>query len=116
MEVADTSQWVLSAIPSLEIGADIALNAKDKLRAYLRGEVSFANKDDVYIDATFAGASPLDGTFRNYSGISSVTRSVIAGAAIYSSDNSAFVSAGYQGDWGDALRSHSANLSFGFRF
>lgn len=116
LEMADTSQWVMSATPSLEVGADIALNAKDKIRAYLRGEVSFSNADDVYIDGTFAGASPLDGTFRNYSGISEMTSSVIAGAVIYSTDNSAFVSAGYQGSWGDDLRSHSANVNFGFRF
>ncbi|WP_157973462.1 autotransporter outer membrane beta-barrel domain-containing protein [Tropicimonas sp. IMCC34043] len=112
----ETGQWVLSATPSVEIGSDMKVNATDRLRGFLRGAVAFSDVDDVYIDATFAGASSSDGYFRNYSGISDQTRSLSAGLVLYSSDNSAYMSVAYQGIWDDQLSGQTATVNFGFRF
>jgi hypothetical protein len=117
LELGDTSEWVLFATPSLEVGADIELdNDNRRLRSYLRGSVSVSNTDKVYIDSTFAGASGSDGTFRNYSGVSDKTRTLNAGLTLYENDNSAYLNIDYQRQWGDDLQDHRANINFGIRF
>ncbi|MCF3973213.1 autotransporter outer membrane beta-barrel domain-containing protein [Paracoccus salsus] len=116
LELKKTSQWVLSATPSVEIGADMQVDDRNRMRAYLRGEMTFANADDVYVNAAFPGTSPEDGTFRNYSQISDRTRRLKAGVTFYSDDNTGYMSVGYQGEWGRDTVGHTASLSFGMRF
>lgn len=108
---------MLSATPSVEIGTDIGTDDRTRMRAYLRGEMTFANTDEVFVNATFNGASAADGTFRNYSEISDRTRRLLAGMTFYDEDGSSYMSVGYQGEWGrKGTVGHTAGLSFGMRF
>ena len=117
LELKKTSQWVLSATPSVELGTDIATDGQNRMRAYLRGEMTFSNADDVYVNATFPGADPSDGTFRNYSQISDRTRRLKAGMTFYGKDGDGYMNVGYQGEWGrQGTVGHTASLSFGMRF
>ncbi|WP_411958428.1 hypothetical protein [Paracoccus homiensis] len=117
LDLKKTSQWVLSATPSVEIGTDIGTDDRTRMRAYLRGEMTFANTDEVFVNATFNGASAADGTFRNYSEISDRTRRLLAGMTFYDEDGSSYLSVGYQGEWGrKGTVGHTAGLSFGMRF
>ena len=116
LELRDTGQWVLSATPSLELGVDLLTDSELRMQAYLRGEVSFANKDDIYVNATFAGASLSDGTFRNYSEIGDVTRRLDAGLTISDKDETTRATFGYQGQWSKDTVGHAGSVSFAIRF
>ena len=116
LELRGTSQWVLSATPYLEVGVDMQAETATPVRAFLRGEVSFTNTDDIFVNATFPGADAADGTFRNYSRISDRTRRLTGGMTFYNKDNSAYMSVGYQGEWGRDTVGHTASLGFGMRF
>ena len=102
--------------PSLELGTDVALSGNNRLRAFLRGDITLANTKDVFVDATFNGADFSDGTFRNYGLIGDNIRSLAAGATIYSNDNRMYFSIGYRGDWADSLKGNVGTIDFGIRF
>ena len=106
----------LSATPSLEFGTDVEADANTRMRAYLRGEMTFSNADDIHVNAAFPGTSASDGVFRNYSDFSDRTRRLKAGVTFYAEDNSGYMNIGYQGEWGRDSMGHAASLSFGMRF
>ncbi|ASV83762.1 sperm-activating peptides family [Ochrobactrum quorumnocens] len=116
LQLDSTDQWVLSATPSLEVGVETAITSSLMMQAYLRGEVSFANKDDVYINATFAGASVSDGTFRNYSQFGDVTGRLDTGLTFYDTAKTTRLTVGYQGQWSEKTVGHTATVSLGLRF
>jgi hypothetical protein len=116
LQLRNTGQWLLSATPSLEMGLDLQSSDTMRMEAYLRGEVSLTNKDDVFVNATFAGASQADGVYRNYSAIGDVTGRVNAGLTFSDSDNTIRATVGYQGQWSKDTVGHAASASFGFRF
>ena len=116
LELDSTGQWVLSATPSLEVGVEASITSSLMMQAYLRGEVSFANKDDVYINATFAGASGADGTFRNYSQFGDVTGRLDTGLTFYDTANTTRLTFGYQGQWSEKTVGHTATVNLGLRF
>jgi len=116
LQLRSTGQWLLSATPSIELGVDLQADSMLRMQAYLRGEVSFANKDDVFVKATFAGASHSDGVFRNYSQIGDVIGRLDAGLSFYDSEDTARFTLGYQGQWSKDTVGHAGSVSFGFRF
>ncbi|MBC2886317.1 autotransporter outer membrane beta-barrel domain-containing protein [Ochrobactrum sp. CM-21-5] len=116
LQLDSTGQWVLSATPSLELGVEAAITSSLMMQAYLRGEVSFANKDDVYINATFAGASATDGTFRNYSQFGDVTGRLDTGLIFYDAAKTTRFTFGYQGQWSEKTVGHTATMNLGLRF
>ncbi|WP_180900320.1 autotransporter outer membrane beta-barrel domain-containing protein [Martelella soudanensis] len=116
LELRDTDQWILSATPSVEVGVETQVGEAMRMQAFLRGAVSFSDKDNVYVNSTFAGASSADGAFRNYSQIGKVTGKINAGLTFSNTANSAQVTLGYQGMWSDDTVSNAATVDFGFRF
>ncbi|EJQ5248285.1 autotransporter domain-containing protein, partial [Salmonella enterica] len=116
LQLDSTNQWILTATPSLEFGVEVQLTRLLMMQAWLRGGASFANKDDVYINATFSGASRQDGTFRNYSQFGDVTGHVDTGLSFYDSASTAHLTFGYQGQWSEKTSGLMATVNFGFRF
>jgi hypothetical protein len=116
LEIQDTSQWVLSATPWVELGTDFETSFTGRTRAFVRGEVSFNSTDEIYVNAMFPGASGSDGEFRNYSGISDNTGRLTVGLTVFDNTNLGFASIGYQGEWGSDMEAHAATISFGVRF
>ena len=116
LELDSTGQWVLAATPSLEVGVETQITSTLWMQAYLRGEVSFANKDDVFINATFAGSSSADGTFRNYSQTGDLTGRMDTGLTFYDAKNTTRLTFGYQGQWSDNTVGHTATVNLGLRF
>lgn len=116
LQLDSTGQWVLAATPSLELGVETAITSALMMQAYLRGEVSFANKDDVYINATFAGASAADGTFRNYSQFGDITGRLDTGLTFYDTARTTRLTVGYQGQWSEKTVGHTATVNLGLRF
>ncbi|MFD1200002.1 hypothetical protein ACFQ3K_17070 [Brucella gallinifaecis] len=116
LQLDSSGQWVLSATPSLEVGVETSITSSLMMQAYLRGEVSFANKDDVYVNATFAGASGADGTFRNYSQFGDITGRLDTGLTFYDTANITRLTFGYQGQWSEKTVDHTATVNLGLRF
>ncbi|ELD9386533.1 autotransporter outer membrane beta-barrel domain-containing protein, partial [Salmonella enterica subsp. enterica serovar Benin] len=116
LQLDSTNQWILTATPSLEFGVEAQLTRSLMMQAWLRGGASFANKDDVYINATFSGASRQDGTFRNYSQFGDVTGHLDTGVSFYDTASTAHLTFGYQGQWSEKTSGLMATVNFGFRF
>lgn len=116
LELRSTGQWALSVTPSLEMGMDVSAGDGNRVRAFLRGEASFANRDDVYVNATFPGASGSDGVFRNYSRSGDRTQRLKAGVTFYNDDQTGYMSVGYEGEWSRGSVGHAASLNIGMRF
>ena len=116
LDLQDTNQWIFSATPSLEVGFEAPVSDTVQMQAFLRGAVSFADKDSVYVNSTFAGARAADGVFSNYSQMGKVTGKVNAGVTFTGSETGAQVTIGYQGMWSDDTVSNAATVDLGFRF
>ncbi|WP_217677245.1 autotransporter outer membrane beta-barrel domain-containing protein [Falsochrobactrum tianjinense] len=116
LNLDSTGQWVLAATPSFELGVDTQVTSTFWMQAYLRGELSFSNKDDVFIDATLAGASGSDGVFHNYSQIGELTGRLDTGLTFYDNDTTTSLTFGYQAQWSGDMVGHTATVNFGLRF
>ncbi|MZQ90904.1 hypothetical protein GVY41_17445 [Frigidibacter albus] len=112
----DTNQWVLSLTPSLELGIDRKTASGSQIRAFARGEVSVSNTDALYVNATFPGASDLDGTFRNYSEISNLRGRLKLGVSVHNAEGTGFFNLGYQAEVGEGIEGRAASLGFGMKF
>lgn len=116
LRLDQTSQWIMSVTPSLELGGTLARTAGRELRGYLRGAVTFADADEIHVDATFAGAVSADGQMRNYTGISDRTQILTAGLTLASATGRVYYGLAYQGLWDDAFSGQTAGLNIGIRF
>ncbi|MBW7920843.1 MAG: autotransporter outer membrane beta-barrel domain-containing protein [Rubellimicrobium sp.] len=114
--LAGTGEWVTTLTPSVEFGFGQATASGGNLRAYGRLEVSLADRDSLFINATFPGASMADGLFTNDSQFGRETWRAEAGVTYTSGDGSRFVNAAVRHEWGDRGSADSLSISAGFRF
>jgi len=116
LDLYRTRQWIVTATPSLELGIGMQPTETIGLQAFVRGGVSFASKDDVFVNASFVGTDSSDGVFRNYSQIGDITGRLNAGLTLFSKDDTARLTLGYEGQWTKDTVGHTATANFSLRF
>ncbi len=112
----DDSEMIYSLTPSLEIGTEQTLSAKQKLRASLRAGAIFSSDDTVSVSAGFSGASAADGGFSNTSYIGDTHGLVSAELGLYALDDSSFLNLSLDHVFGDSTEALQVGLGVGIQF
>jgi hypothetical protein len=116
MEVGSTSEWVLSASPTIEVGGEFDMENGAQFRPYLRGGVTILNKDELMIDSSFIGAPESAGRFQNYAGFDRQFGRADLGFTIESRNAMARLDFGYQGAFSEHSTTNAFAATFSMRF
>ncbi|WP_170430281.1 hypothetical protein [Ruegeria arenilitoris] len=112
----DDSEMIYALTPSLEIGTEQVLSAKQKLRASLRAGAIISSDDTVSVSAGFAGASAADGGFSNTSYIGDTHGLVSARLGLFALDDSSFINLSLDHMFGDSTEALQVGLGLGVQF
>lgn len=111
LSVGSSSDGVWSVIPMLELGTEVALTSGGVARPFLRGGVTWRDKDSFVTSSTFIGA-PDGAPFSVTSQIDDVTANIAAGLDLIAPSDTT-LRLQYDGQFGDTVQQHvgSAKLS-----
>lgn len=99
----------------IEIGGRVNVDEATILRPFAAVGVSILPKSTRWIDASFVGASPGDGTFRSYLNLPDVLGKVELGAQLYHTGGFE-VKAEYTASFGGSFLSQSASVRLAYNF
>ena len=116
MEIGSTSEWVLSATPTVEVGGRFDMENGARFRPYFRGGFTVLNKDELKIDSAFIGAPDSAAGFQNYAGFDNRYGRADVGFAIESADARSRLDVGYQGAFSAHSESNAFAVNFSMRF
>ncbi len=117
LQIRNSNEWVLAATPSLEIGGQFtAPLTGTQFRPYLRGGVSFYNKDLLGVNATFEGAPASAGTFFSGTELDDIVANVTAGLDVVDPAHGVDVRLRYDGRFSENVETHAGSLRVGLQF
>jgi hypothetical protein len=83
LNVRGNSKTSVAFSPMVEFGGRAVLGEKTTLRPFVAAGVSFLPDNTRYVDASFVGALPSDGTFRSFTTSPSVLGNLDFGLQLY---------------------------------
>jgi hypothetical protein len=83
LNVRSSSKTSVVISPMVELGGRVSLDGTTTLRPYAAVGVSFLPDSTRYVDASFVGALPADGTFRSFTKVPSVLGDFDIGLQLY---------------------------------
>jgi hypothetical protein len=116
MEIGSTSEWVLSATPTVEVGGRFDMDNGALVRPYFRGGFTVLNKDKLKIDSAFIGAPESAAGFQNYAGFDNRYARADVGFAVESRDARSRLDVGYQGAFSQHSQTNTFAVNFSMRF
>lgn len=118
LHIQNSNEWVFTATPSLEVGAQIANPySGTQFRPFVKVGLSLFNKEYLGLDATFEGAPSSAGTFTGVGSINKAMANLTAGLEIVDPQNGFDVRLTYDGHFGkDDVQAHSGSARLAVRF
>lgn len=115
LALSGSEEWILSAMPGVEVGGQYALTENVVFQPYGRIGVTFLSNDAINMAARFRGAPAGVGPFTVYSDLDDVFANVDLGANFISS-NGASLKINYAGMIGEDAVSHAGGVKLRWNF
>jgi uncharacterized protein YhjY with autotransporter beta-barrel domain len=115
LAVTDSSSWVLSAMPSIELGTQIDIANGMTLRPFASAGLGFASGNDWQTEASFNNAAREAGTFTSVADNPHVYGTLSVGATLASRGN-LDVTLQYDGRFADGYTAQSGSFKARWKF